>query len=245
VGVLVVHAHPEPRSYGSALKDATLAALDAAGVPAETSDLHAMGWKAVADAADFPERADPRVLRVAEEQAHATAAGRLTADVAAEQAKLRRCALLVLHFPLWWHAAPAILKGWFDRVLTPGFSHGPGRSFATGGLRGRRALVCLTAGAAEAAWRTGGAHGPLERALAPLHHGVLAYVGFDVRPPFAVFAPAGRAAAERRAVLAAWRERVRIEAEEAMAYARARADGAARPRSDASDAHPPGPDPGP
>jgi NAD(P)H dehydrogenase (quinone) len=245
VTVLVVYAHPEPRSYCAALKDATLAALGAAGLPAELSDLHAMRWKAVADAADFPERADPRRLRVAEEQAHATAAGRLTEDVAAEQAKLRRCALLVLHFPLWWHAVPAILKGWFDRVLTPGFSHAPGRAFAAGGLRGRRALVCLTAGAAEAAWRAGGEHGPLERALAPLHHGVLAYVGFDVLPPFAVFAPARRPTAERRAELAAWQERVRVEAAGAMAYARAGAAGAAGPRCRASAAPRPAPDAAP
>lgn len=220
MAVLVVHAHPEPRSYCAALRDATLAALGAADVTAELSDLYAMGWKAVVDAADFPVRADPAMLRVADEQAHAAAAGRLPEDVALEQAKLRRCALLVLHFPLWWHGAPAILKGWFDRVLTPGFSHGPGRCFAGGGLGGRRALVCVTTGAPAPAWGPQGAHGPLERALAPLHHGVLAYVGFDVRPPFAAFAPARETPAARRAGLAAWSERVRVEAAQAMAYAR-------------------------
>jgi NAD(P)H dehydrogenase (quinone) len=102
--------------------------------------------------------------------------------------------------------------------------------------------VCLTAGAAEAAWRAGGEHGTLERALTPLHHGVLAYVGFDVLPPFAVFAPARRPPTERRTALAAWRERVRVEAAEAMAYARAGVAGAAGPLRRAAVAPPPAPD---
>lgn len=30
---------------------------------------------------------------------------------------------LVFFFPIWWSGEPAILKGWLDRVLTPGFAY--------------------------------------------------------------------------------------------------------------------------
>lgn len=29
---------------------------------------------------------------------------------------------VVVQFPLYWFSVPAILKGWFDRVLTQGFA---------------------------------------------------------------------------------------------------------------------------
>jgi putative NADPH-quinone reductase len=30
---------------------------------------------------------------------------------------------VVLVFPCWWTGVPSLLKGWFDRVLTPGFAY--------------------------------------------------------------------------------------------------------------------------
>jgi hypothetical protein len=33
---------------------------------------------------------------------------------------------LILQFPLWWFAMPAILKGWVDRVFAYGFAYGVG-----------------------------------------------------------------------------------------------------------------------
>ena len=46
---------------------------------------------------------------------------------------------IILHFPLWWFGVPAILKGWFDRVLVKGFAYDAGKVFATGLLRGKTA----------------------------------------------------------------------------------------------------------
>ena len=33
---------------------------------------------------------------------------------------LRWCDSLILVYPTWWMNVPAMLKGWFDRVLVPG-----------------------------------------------------------------------------------------------------------------------------
>ncbi len=54
MNVLIVYAHPEPRSLNGALKDFAVARLEAAGHAVQVSDLYAMGWKAVLDAGDSP-----------------------------------------------------------------------------------------------------------------------------------------------------------------------------------------------
>lgn len=56
MNVLIVYAHPEPRSLNGALKDFAVARLEAAGHAVQVSDLYAMGWKAVLDAGDSLER---------------------------------------------------------------------------------------------------------------------------------------------------------------------------------------------
>src|SRR6218665_1140885 len=45
-------------------------------------------------------------------------------DVAAEQARVDRARLLVLLHPVQWYSMPALLKLWFDEVLTYGWAYG-------------------------------------------------------------------------------------------------------------------------
>ena len=44
-----------------------------------------------------------------------------------EKRELAEAQVLILVFPTWWGGFPAILKGWFDRVWTPGvaYDHAP------------------------------------------------------------------------------------------------------------------------
>ncbi|MEL5879224.1 NAD(P)H-dependent oxidoreductase [Cereibacter sphaeroides] len=195
MNVLIVHAHPEPRSLGAALRDVAIAELTAGAHAVELSDLHAMGWKAVVDRADFPALDPGARLRVpsASEQAMATAT--LTEDVAAEQEKLRRADLLILQFPLWWFTMPAILKGWVDRVFAHGFAYGVGEHsdrrwgdrYGEGTFAGKRAMLIVTAGGWETHYSARGINGPIEDLLFPIHHGILHYPGYDVLPPFLVY----------------------------------------------------------
>ncbi|MBZ7490901.1 NAD(P)H-dependent oxidoreductase, partial [Klebsiella michiganensis] len=50
--ILLVYAHPEPRSLNGALKDFTVQHLQNAGHDVQVSDLYAMRWKAGLDADD-------------------------------------------------------------------------------------------------------------------------------------------------------------------------------------------------
>ena len=40
-----------------------------------------------------------------------------------ELGRMDRADVMVLQYPMWWHLPPAMLKGWFDRVLAYGATH--------------------------------------------------------------------------------------------------------------------------
>lgn len=184
MNVLIVHAHHEPRSFNSALKDCAVEQLGAAGHEVQVSDLYAMNWNPVASAADFGARANPDYLVYALEQRHNHEAGTIAPDIAAEIAKVQWCDLLIFNFPLYWFSEPAILKGWIDRVMISGLFYGGKRIYDRGGMRGKRALVTLTLGGREHMFGPQAIHGEIETLLRPLLQGSLAYCGFTVLPPF-------------------------------------------------------------
>ena len=182
--VLIVHAHNEPLSFNSALKDCAVEQLSGAGHEVQVSDLYAMNWNPVASAADFGCRANPDYLVYALEQRHNFEAGTIAPDIAAEIAKVQWCDLLILNFPLYWFSEPAILKGWIDRVMISGVFYGGKRIYDRGGMRGKRALVSLTLGGREHMFGPEAIHGEIHTLLRPLLQGSLAYCGFAVLPPF-------------------------------------------------------------
>lgn len=182
--VFIVHAHPEPKSFCTAMKSAAVEEFERQGHEVQVSDLYAMGFQPVASAADFGDRADPDYCTYALEQRHGLNTGTLSADIRAELDKLLWCDLLVVVFPVFWFSTPAILKGWIDRVFVSGQVYGGKRFYDRGGLVGRRALVGLTLGGQEHMFGTQGIHGPLDGMLKHLLQGTLAYAGLQVLPPF-------------------------------------------------------------
>ncbi|MCL6607204.1 MAG: NAD(P)H-dependent oxidoreductase [Geminicoccaceae bacterium] len=184
MNVLLVHAHPEPRSFCAAMRDRAAAVLRSSGHAVTLSDLYAMRFDPVAKAEDFARRRDPDHLNYALEQRHAFETGTLAPDIEAELAKLRAADLLILCFPLWWFSVPAILKGWIDRVFLSGPLYGGRRFYDRGGLVGKRATCLIAAGSRAHMLAEGGIHGPLALVLRHLLQGTLGYVGFTVLPPF-------------------------------------------------------------
>lgn len=182
--VLIVHAHPEPNSFTAALRDQAVATLQAQGHEVKVSDLYAMNWNPVASADDFSSRDNPDYLVYALEQRLGVKSQSLAPDIQQELDKLLWADLLILNFPIFWFAAPAMLKGWIDRVLVSGVCYGGKRFYDQGGLSGKKALVTVTLGGREHMFGEGAIHGPLQDMLRPILRGTLAYVGFDVLQPF-------------------------------------------------------------
>ena len=85
--------------------------------------------------------------------------------------------MVIFHFPVWWFSMPAILKGWFDRVFSPGFAYSKGRKYGTGYFQGKRAMLCLTTGTASTLYEPNGIDGDIVHVLWPIHNGTLAYTG--------------------------------------------------------------------
>jgi putative NADPH-quinone reductase len=105
--VLVLYCHPLDDSFNAAVHRAAVEALRAAGHEVDDCDLYAEDFDPVLrgderlryhDLAHNREGVEPYVQRLLQAQA------------------------LVLVFPVWSFGLPAMLKGWFDRVLVPGVS---------------------------------------------------------------------------------------------------------------------------
>lgn len=208
MNVLVVHAHPEPRSFCAALRDAAAETLTAAGHSVVVSDLYAMGFNPLASGADFAAAKNPDYLVYALEQRHAAETGGLAPDIRAEIDKVQACDLLILTFPIFWMSMPAMLKGWIDRVFVSGLFYGGRRIYDRGGMAGKRALVATTLGGREHMFGNGGLHGELVGRSGMLRHllqGSLGYVGMTVLDPFVVYHVPYVSAEARTAELARWR----------------------------------------
>lgn len=193
--VLIVYAHPEPRSLCGSLRGFAAAHLARAGHQVEVSDLYALGWKSQLDADDFPARDPAARLNPMRASNAAFTGGTQTADVAAEQAKLQRADAVLLVFPLWWFSMPAILKGWVDRVYANGYAYGVGEHtdqrwgnrYGEGVMAGKRAMLVVTIGGWASHYGPRGINGPIDDILFPIHHGVLHFPGFTVMPPVLSF----------------------------------------------------------
>lgn len=206
--VLIVHAHPEPQSFTAALRDQATATLQAQGHEVQVSDLYAMHWNPVASASDFTSRENPDYLVYALEQRLGVKSQSIAADIRQELDKLLWADLLILNFPIFWFSAPAMLKGWIDRVLVSGVCYGGKRFYDQGGLAGKKALVTVTLGGREHMFGEGAIHGPLEDMLRPILRGTLAYVGFEVLEPFVAWHVPYISAEARQTFLHSYQQRL-------------------------------------
>lgn len=179
---LIVLAHPEPASFNGAWADATQAACTALGHTVLRSDLVEMGFDPVEQARCYPIGLADGPFDPLKAQETAAAHGTLPPDVTSEIDKLTRADIVVFHFPIWWFAPPAILKGWFDRVLAHGALHTVDRRFDTGQLTGKKALFCVTTGSVEAESAFNGKEGDIQMLLWPAAY-TLRYLGMTVLEP--------------------------------------------------------------
>ena len=206
--ILIVHAHHESTSFNAAMTGTAERALRAAGHEVKVSDLYAMNFDPVSDRRNFLTVKDPLRLNQQDEETYADANDGFVPELAAEMEKLSWCDALVFQFPLWWLGMPAILKGWVDRVFAVGRTYGGGRYFDRGVFRGKRAMCAVTVGGTSAAYSEIGIYGSMRAVLHPIHHGILAFVGFTVVEPYVVHAPARMDDAQRAASLDAYTQRL-------------------------------------
>ncbi|MCB1446794.1 MAG: NAD(P)H-dependent oxidoreductase [Rhizobiaceae bacterium] len=114
--VLVVLAHPLGESFAASVARTSVAALEDRGHEVDFLDLYA-------------ENFDPRLT--AAERAGYMSGNHDVSAVSAYTRRLEAADALILVFPQWWFNLPAILKGFIDRVFTPGVAF----DYAADGIR--------------------------------------------------------------------------------------------------------------
>ena len=131
MNVLVVYAHPHPASFGAALRDQVVDTLSAAGHRVDLIDLYREGF-------------DPLLSPDELAQHRAGLAQRPT--LAGHARLVAEAKAVVLVYPTWWGGPPAMLKGWFDRVLCEGVAYRlpPGKHRIRPSLRHIKHLVVVT-----------------------------------------------------------------------------------------------------
>lgn len=111
--VLVVHANPDPESFGSALRDAVVRGLKSADHNVTVIDLEAEDYQPVLTRADY-DRYD--------RDGDPSGQGHPDPTVARHIDAVRAAEVLIFTFPTFWSGLPAVLKGWIDRTMLPGVS---------------------------------------------------------------------------------------------------------------------------
>ncbi|WP_242140214.1 NAD(P)H-dependent oxidoreductase [Sphingomonas sp. TREG-RG-20F-R18-01] len=133
---VVVLCHPDPESFNREIADTYCAAVRAVGHDVVFRDLYAIGF-------------DP-VLKTYERPA--LAGFQRSADVARELALIRDGDVFVLIYPIWFGSAPAMMKGYVERVLGAGVDPQAIQRHDASPLLGGKRLLSFTTSAARTLW---------------------------------------------------------------------------------------------
>ena len=127
--VLIVYAHPYEGSFNKAILDNTLEGLKHAGHEVELINLNEEGFNPVLTREELAKYPDGEYL---------------DPNVGEYLAKIKDAKHLVFIFPIWWGEVPAILKGFFDKVLLKKEAYDFKGMMPTPKLKGRSATVIST-----------------------------------------------------------------------------------------------------
>ena len=158
--VLIVFTHPNQNSFNHALLENITAGLEEAGHEVKVKDLYQEDFNPILSGDDL------KVLHTVE----------IPKNIAKEQEQLLWAEGLIFIYPLWWFDRPAMLKGWFDIVLTNGLAFEYSNEGVRGLLKHKKALVIITAGGSEDYFKDNDALQLIHR---PVTDGTLSFCGID------------------------------------------------------------------
>ena len=133
---VVILSHPGPDSFNHSIAKAYCDTVRWAGQEVVLRDLYAIGFDPVLKANERPGPGHPHPLR----------------DVADELELIRRSDVFVLVYPIWFGSAPAMLKGYVDRVLGAGVVPSAVQEQAPTSLLGHKTLLSFTTSATRGVW---------------------------------------------------------------------------------------------
>ena len=124
-------------------------------------------------------------------------------DVPGEQARCEAAQLIVLLHPIQWYSMPALLKLWFDEVLTYGWAYGGGTA-----LHGKDLWLVATTGGSEASYHPASYNRYFFDAFLPPYEQTAALCGMRFLPPMLLHGAHRASPAEIDAHVAMFRQRL-------------------------------------
>ena len=103
-------------------------------------------------------------------------------DVPSEQARAGAAQLIVLLHPVQWYSMPALMKLWFDDVLTFGWAYGGGTA-----LQGKDLWLVATTGGPEDSYHPGSYNRYFFDAFLPPYEQTAVLCGMRFLPPMLLF----------------------------------------------------------
>lgn len=185
MNILIVYVHHEPSSFTSAMKNAAVEVLSHQEHNVVVSDLYGQGFNPVAQKWDFVTTSGGHFNYMLEQKHAANLDYAFSPDILSEIQKLRAAEIILFVTPIWWFSVPAILKGWFDRVLAMGVAWDGGKIYEDGLLRGKQAMIIGSAGGPAEFYQSSGRHrANINQILHPINHGTFAFCGMNVHESF-------------------------------------------------------------
>lgn len=118
---VVVHAHPNPDSFSHALRQRAVDTLAADGHGVDVIDLYDINYQPC-----LTEVEHRQYNNLYADSLDAGGLNRNGADldqsVAHHIALVAKADAMIFVYPTWWSGLPAILKGWLERTMLPGFA---------------------------------------------------------------------------------------------------------------------------
>lgn len=184
--VLVVFAHPEPKSFCAAMKDTVVDTLINEGHEVKVSDLYRMKFVLPLDKTDFTTLTNPGYFKPQTEQVACNSKGfeGFSPEVKEEHEKVKWADTLIFVYPLYWWSVPGIMKNWIDRILSMGFAYG---MKGQASLKPRKGMIMYTTGGPKAFHTSIGME---EVAWKLMNNGVFKFCGMTALQPHVVYQPA-------------------------------------------------------
>ncbi|MGZ3376106.1 MAG: NAD(P)H-dependent oxidoreductase [Phenylobacterium sp.] len=129
----IIVAHPNPESLNLAIAHAYAQAAGALGQETVIRDLYRIGFDPCLQPGEIP----------------GPAGYRCGPDAQRERDLIGSADVFAFIYPFWFNAAPAMLKGYVDRVFSMGFGYEPGLGGNQAMLDGKRLISITTSGAPD------------------------------------------------------------------------------------------------
>lgn len=130
---LVIYSHPNEKSFNFAVKEEVIKQLKENKHEVEVRDLYAINFNPVLSLKDFSMLGE----------------GKVSEDIKVEQDFITWADAIIIVHPTWWNSFPAMLKGYMDKILLPGFAYKYGDNGVIPLLEGKKGLIFRTLGSDE------------------------------------------------------------------------------------------------